>query len=56
MTDESRAALEAEYRREKDQIRRDPALSWEQKERRIKALGDELRARAREADLPGGGP
>ena len=50
MTGEPRAALEVEYRREKAQIRRDPALSWEQKERRIKALGDELRVRLGETE------
>ena len=45
MTDEPRARLEAEYRRERAEIRADPGLRWEEKERRIKALGDELRVR-----------
>ena len=48
MTDEPRARMEADYRREKAEIREDPDLSWERKERRIKALGDEHRARLRE--------
>ena len=48
MTDELPARLKAEYRRKRAEIREDPALSWEQKERRIKALGDEHRARLRE--------
>ena len=50
MTDEARARLEADYRREKAQIRADPALSWEQKERAVKALGDEPRARIKEME------
>jgi hypothetical protein len=48
VTDEPRARLEAEHRREKAAVRRDPGLSWEHKERRIKALGDEHRARLKE--------
>ena len=50
MTDEPLAELEDDYRREKAEIRGDPALSWEQKERQIKALGDEHRARIREME------
>ena len=48
MTNESRARLEADYRRRKAEIRQDPALSWETKERRIKALGEERNARLKE--------
>jgi len=48
MTGERTAKLEAAYRRKKTEIREDPALSWEQKERAIKALGDEHHARLRE--------
>ena len=44
------AKLEADYRRKKAQIRADPALTWEQKERQVKALGDEHRARVRELE------
>ena len=50
MTDEARAKLEADYRREKAEIRADPGLSWEHKERKIKALGDEHRARMKELE------
>ena len=50
MTDEPRAGLEVEYRRRKAEIREDPALSWERKEREIKALGDEHHARLRETE------
>ena len=50
MTDQSPAKLEADYRRMKAEIRRDPALSWEAKERRIKALGDEHHARMKEME------
>ena len=50
MTDELLARLEADYRREKAEIREDPALTWEQKERRIKALGDEHYARLRQME------
>lgn len=42
------ARLEVSYRRRKAEIRQDPGLSWEQKERQIKALGDEHHARLRE--------
>ena len=50
MTHESPARLEAEYRREKAEIRANPALSWEQKERQIKALGDEHNRRLKETE------
>ena len=50
MTDEARVRLEADYRREKAEIRADPGLSWEQKERRIKALGDEHRDRIKDVE------
>ena len=46
----SRAALEADYRRKRAEIREDLGLSWEQKERRIKALGDEHYARLRQME------
>ena len=42
------ARLEDSYRRKKAEIRADPALSWEEKERRIKALGEQHHARRRE--------
>jgi hypothetical protein len=51
--DESPAKLDAEYRRKKAEIRQDPGLSWEQKERQIKALGDEHYARIREMEREG---
>ena len=50
MTHESPARLEADYRQKKTEIRRDPALSWETKERRLKALGEEHRARLKELE------
>ncbi len=49
MTDEL-ALLDAAYRRKKAEIRETPGLSWEQKERQIKALGDEHYARRREME------
>lgn len=54
MTDESPARLEAEYRRKKAAIRKDPGLSWEKKELQIKALGDEHYARIREMEKGAG--
>jgi hypothetical protein len=42
--------LEAEHQRKKAQIRSDPELSWEQKEKAIKALGEEHHARCRELE------
>lgn len=42
--------LEAEYQERKTQIRSDPELSWEQKEKAIKALGDGHQARRRELE------
>jgi hypothetical protein len=39
--------LDADYRRKKAEIRADASLSWEQKERQVKALGDEHHARRR---------
>ena len=50
MTDELLARLEADYRREKAEIRADLGLNWEGQERRIKALGDEHRARIKELE------
>jgi hypothetical protein len=47
MNETERASLEAEYRRRKVEIRETPGLSWEQKERKIKAMGDELREKLR---------
>ncbi len=41
MTGGQLAKLETDYRRRKSEIREDPALTWEQKERLVKALGDE---------------
>ena len=54
MSDETRAKLEDDYRRQKAAIREDPGLSWEHKERQIKALGDEHYARLRELERKGG--
>ena len=50
----SRARLEEDYRRKKAEIREDPALSWEEQERRIKALGDEHYARLRQMEREAG--
>ena len=50
MTHEPPARLEDEYLRRKAEIRQDPALSWEAKERQVKALGDEHHARIRETE------
>ncbi len=54
MTGGRMAKLEADYRRKKTEIRQDPELSWEQKERAIKALGDEHYARLREIERGAG--
>ncbi len=54
MTDASPASLEAEYRRRKREIREDPALGWEAKEKRIKLLGDQHHARLEELEREAG--
>jgi hypothetical protein len=46
----NRAALDAEYRRRKLEIRESPGLSWEKKELAIKALSDEHYAKVRELE------
>ena len=40
--------LEAEYRRRKLAVREDPGLSWEKKELKVKALGEDYHRRRRE--------
>ena len=42
--------LEREYQERKAQLRADASLSWEQKEKTIKALGDEYHRRRRELE------
>ena len=42
--------LEAEYLKQKAEIRSDPALSWEKKELTIRQLGDEYYRRRRELE------
>ncbi len=54
MTSGPSARLEMEYRRRKSEIREDPTLRWEEKERRIKALGEEHHARLRETEREAG--
>ena len=54
MTHGSPAGLEADYRRKKAEIREDPGLSWEQKERQVKALGEEHHARMKEREQGAG--
>jgi hypothetical protein len=49
-TAETLDRLEAEYRAKAAKIRADTALSWEHKEKAIKALGDEHHARRRELE------
>jgi hypothetical protein len=46
----SRAALDAEHRRRKLEIRETPGLSWEKKERAIKALSDRHYENVRELE------
>ena len=42
--------LVRDYRERKAQIRTDEGMSWEQKERAVKALGEEFDARRRELE------
>ncbi len=54
MTGGQLAKLETEYRRRKAEIRQDPTLRWEEKERAIKALGEEHHARLKELEREAG--
>ncbi len=54
MTNTSLARLEADDRGKQAEIRQDPELSWERKERLVKALGNEYHAWLKELEREAG--